>query len=354
MRRLVRRTVATAISLTLALAVALPAAAGPPTPLIGWPAWNQDQVVRFRWLPGEVPPAAMRSAILAGVADANETKYSRGPTFVPDSAGGSSVEYGVDVFCGVNGIACANAVNAPNSFRIAYREHGHRFDWGQLRWCALLSTITDGCFDAEMVMIHELGHVHGLNHYPVVPEDQHDDSVMHSVSRSRPRSGWNAHAFGRCDVATLQTRYDMTSWTAGYSTCLDLAVNLSLGVNDASIRAGETVTFTATLLVADNPGDGRLTGNPVSRRAITLQRRIPGAATWTNVALIPYAAAAGTYAIRQSPTATYEWRAVFAKPVGEGLRGAATVPFRVSVSGCSSSGCPQSMPGLTESAGSGA
>jgi hypothetical protein len=277
-----------------------------------------------------------------GVTRANESKFSRGPTFVADSAGTSSVEYGVDVFCGVNGIACANAVNAPNSFRVAYREQGHRFDWGQLRWCALLSAPADGCFDAAMVAIHEFGHVHGLDHYPAVPEDQYDDSVMHSVSRSRPRPGWNASSFGRCDIATLQTRYDMTSWTAGYSTCLDLGVTLSLGVTDASIVAGETVTFSATLAVADNPGDGRLSGNPVSRRTITLQRRPPGATTWTTIGVIPAATAAGTYAIRQSPNATYDWRAVFTKPASEGLRGASTLPIRVSVSACSGSACPQS------------
>jgi hypothetical protein len=351
MNGLLRRAGGVLVAGVLVLGLAVPALAGPPTPVLGWPAWNQDQVVRFRWLEREVPPLALRNAILAGVGRANESKFSRGPTFVNDAAGTSSVEYGVDVFCGVNGIACANAVNAPSSFRIAYREQGHRFDWGQLRWCALLAAPADGCFDASMVMIHELGHVHGLDHYPAVPEDQYDDSVMHSVSRSRPRTGWNAGSFGRCDIATLQTRYDMTSWTAGYSTCLNLGVDLSLGVSDASIATGETVTFTAMLAVADNPGDGRLSGNPVSRRAVTLQRRPVGATTWTTVAQIPATTAAGSYAIRQSPTATYEWRALFAKPATEGLRGAATLPLRVSVFGCSGSTCPQSVPTETEAGG---
>ena len=351
MNGILRRAAGALIAAVLVLGLAVPALAGPPTPVLGWPAWHQDQVVRFRWLEREVPPLALRNAILAGVARANESKYSRGPTFISDPAGTSSVEYGVNVFCGVNGIACANALNAPNSFRIAYREQGHRFDWGQLRWCALLAAPADGCFDAGMVMIHELGHVHGLDHYPAVPEDQYDDSVMHSVSRSRPRSGWNAASFGRCDIATLQTRYDMTSWTAGYSTCLNLAVNLSMRVSDASIVTGETVTFTAALVVADNPGDGRLSGNPVSRRAITLQRRPVGATTWTTIGQIPATTGAGSYAIRQSPTTTYEWRALFAKPATEGLRGAATLPLRVSVSGCSGSACPQSMPTHTEAGG---
>lgn len=351
MIRLTRTALALAATFILLVPLALPVLAGPPTPVIGWPAWNQDQVVRFRWQAGEVPPSAMRTAILAGVADSNATKYSRGPTFVLDAAGSSTIEYGVQVFCGTNGLACANAWNAPSSFRVAYREHGHRFDWGALRWCALQSTVTDGCFDAEMVTIHELGHVHGLDHYPAVPESDHDDSVLHSASRSRPNAGWNAHAFGRCDVATLQTRYDMTSWAAGYSTCLDLAVNLSLAASPTSIFAGSAVTFTASLSVADNPGDGRLTGNPISRRTVYLQRRLPGATTWTSMGAMPAGGTAGTYVLRLSPSATYDWRAWFPDPASEGLRGGLTPATRVTVSGCTGSGCPQSVP--TSNSGTG-
>jgi len=348
---LTRTGLAIGATIAMLLPLALPAIAGPPTPVMPWPAWNQGQVVKFRWLAGEVPPTAMRDAIMRGVEDANRTKYSRAPTFVLDSAGSSTIQYGVDAFCGTNGLACANAWNAPNSFKVAYREHGHRFDWGLLRWCALQSPITDGCFDAEMVTIHELGHVHGLDHYPAVPESDHADSVLHSASRARPRDGWDAHAFGRCDIATLQTRYDMTSWTAGYSSCLDLAVNLSITRSASTIRAGSTVTFTAYLIVADNPGDGRLSGNPISRRTVHLQRRAPGATAWTSMGVMPAGTAAGTYVMRQSPTATYDWRAVFPEPAAEGLRGAVTGSSRVTVTGCTGSGCPQSAP--TEISGSG-
>src|SRR3712207_9595125 len=77
--------------------------------------------------------------------------------------------------------------------------------WGQLRWCALLYPVMDGCFDAEMVMIHELGHVHGLDHYPAVPEDQHDDSVMHSVDRKSTRLN-SSHANISYAVFCLKTK----------------------------------------------------------------------------------------------------------------------------------------------------
>lgn len=340
-----RRAALSVVAVVALLAPSVVRAVPVPTPLLGWPAWNQDQVIRYRWLAGEVPPVGIQNAFKAAVADSAATKYSRAPTFVHDAAGTSSVEYGTQVFCGPEGIACADATTAPDTFRIAYREQGHRFDWGALRWCALEAKPTNGCFDARMVALHELGHVHGLHHYPAVPEAERPDSVMHSASRSMPNAGWDAHAFGRCDVASLMTRYDMTSWTAGYSTCLDLAVVLGLASSSASIVRGTTVTFTATLEVGDNPGDGRLSGNPVSKRTVQLQRRPVGGTSWTAMGTLTAAAAAGTYAVQQSPTATYEWRAVFAKPATEGLRAATSPIVRVSVSGCTGSGCPQSSTG---------
>lgn len=339
------RSVLAMLVLPAALLVGIgPAVAHAPDPLIGWPAWNQGQVVRFRWMAGEVPPAAMQSAIKAGATDVNESKYSRAPTFLYDAAGTSTVEYGANVFCGINGLACADARNAPNTFRVAFRTHGHRFDWGVLRWCQLLNPVTNGCFDVENIMLDELGHVLGLGHHENFT-DQRDygDSVVQTVSRARPQAFWDEHDFGRCDIATLQTRYDMTSWFAGYSTCLDLGVDLAFASSATSIRAGSTVTFTATLTVADGQADGKLGDNPVSNRKVILQRR-PIGGTWTTIATMLPTGVAGTYSVRQSPTATYEWRAVFPKPPTEGLRGRSSSGVIVSVGGCSGTGCPQSAP----------
>jgi hypothetical protein len=349
MTRLRARLLAVAIPVAL-LAGFAPVVAHSPDPLIGWPAWAQDQVVRYRWMAGEVPPAAMQAAIKAGAADSNASRRSRAPTFVFDAAGTSTVEYGANVFCGVNGLACADGSNAPRTFRIAFREHGRWFDWGQLRWCQMLAAIANGCFDVENITLDELGHVLGLGHHVNWgDESDYGDSVVQTVSRARPKEHWNADAFGRCDAATLQTRYDMTAWNAPYSTCLDLAVNLTLQPSATSIRAGTTVTYTATLTVADNPGDGRLTNNPLSGRVVTLQRRPVGSTTWTSLGQMGAGATAGTYVLRQSPTATYEWRAVFADPSSEGLRGRTSVPVTVSVASCTTSTCPQSVPTGTES-----
>jgi hypothetical protein len=341
-----RRPLAVAVLVPVVLLGSIvPAAGHDPTPLIGWPAWDQNQVVRYRWMAGEVPPAAMQGAIKAGAADANASRGSRAPTFTFDAGGTSTVEYGLNVFCGINGLACADGSNAPASFRVGFREHGHRFDWGALRWCQMLAQLANGCFDVENITLDELGHVLGLGHHVNFGDDSdYGDSVVQTVSRARPQAFWNADAFGRCDVATLQTRYDMATWAALYSTCLDLAVDLQLEASATSIRAGTTIALTATLLVADNPGDGRLTNNPISGRTVTLQRRPVGSTTWTSMGRMNAGAAAGTYVLSQSPTATYEWRAVFSKPANEGLRGRNSSVVVISVSSCSGSICPQSVP----------
>jgi hypothetical protein len=345
MIRLARAVVAAVALPAAILAASVPALGHSPSPLIGWPEWDQHQVVRYRWMAGEVPPASMQAAIKAGAADSNASKNSRAPTFVFDAGGSSTVEYGVNVFCGINGLACADGSAAPAKFRVAFREQWHRFDWGQLRWCQLLDVVANGCFDVENITLDELGHVLGLGHHVNFGDARdYGDSVVQTVSRARPQAHWNAHAFGRCDVATLQTRYDMATWDAPYSTCLDLAVTLVLQPDATSVRAGTTVTFTATLRVADNAGDGRLTNNPISGRIVHLQRRPVGATAWTSMGQMPAGSGVGTYVLRQSPTATYEWRAVFPEPANEGLRGRNSTAVRVSVSGCSGSICPQSSP----------
>jgi hypothetical protein len=345
MNRLVRAAAAALVLLAAVAAASLPAGAHSPDPLIGWPSWNQNQVVRYRWMPGEVPPARMQTAIRAGAADANGSKSSRAPTFVFDTAGSSTVEYGVSVFCGVNGLACADGSAAPTKFRVAFREQWHRFDWGQLRWCQLLDVVANGCFDVENITLDELGHVLGLGHHDNFADDRdYGDSVVQTVSRARPQEHWNAHRFGRCDVATLQTRYDMDGWTSLYSTCLDLAVTLVLQPSAVSVRAGTTVTFTATLRVAENAGDGRLTNNPISGRIVHLQRRPVGSTTWTSMGQMAVGSSVGTYVLRQSPTASYEWRALFPEPSKEGLRGRGSAAVAVTVSGCGGSICPQSVP----------
>ncbi len=329
-----------------------PASGHGPDPAIAWPLFRADQALTFDWLAGEVPPASMRTAIVAAADDANLSRASRAPTLSLGDGASSSVEYGANVFCGPNGLACADGWDAPDSFRVAFRLHGHSFDWGKLQWCQMLASIANGCFDVETIALDEFGPVLGLGHHANFA-DQSDylDAVVQTVSRARPKTGWNASAFGRCDIAKLQLRYDMVNTARKYSTCLDLPIATSLSTTDSSIRAGETVILRASLKVADNVSAyERLSGNFLSERYVVLQRRTPGASSWVTVGQMPAALASGTYQLTLSPTATYEWRAFFSKPSDEGVRASSSKPFTITVSSGCVSGCPQ---GHTERSGTG-
>ena len=351
------RNLARLVALLLGAAILAPAwaTAHSPDPAIGWPLFAQDQALSFRWRAGEIPPDKMKVPIIAGAVDATATRGgARAPTFAYAAGGTSTVEYGLNVFCEINGLACADGSGAPNSFRVGFREHGHRFDWGVLSWCQMLPAAINGCFDVENIMLDELGHVTGLAHHVNFADDSdYLNSVVQTVSRARPKAGWNAHAFGRCDQAKLQLRYGRNLAGTKFSTCLDLGTTLGLGVSDTSIPLRTTVTFTATLRTLDATSYERLRNNNLSGRTVTLQRRTPGSTTWAIVGTMAGGATVGTYVLNQSPTATYDWRAVFATPSDEGVNGSTSPIVRVTVTGCSGS-CPQSVPvGSSVSSGGG-
>src|SRR5262245_54776911 len=265
----------------VALAASPSTLAHGPDPAISWPLYAADDVLEFRWRDGEVPPTKMRSAILLGADGANASRGSRAPMIVYASGGPSSVEYGANVFCGPNGLACADGWGAPDSFRVGFRTHGWQFDWGKLLWCQMQTSPSTGCFDVVNVSLDEFGHVLGLGHHDNYADDSdYLDAVVQTVSRAKPKAGWDADVFGRCDTAKLQLRYDMVNSARKYSTCLDLATSLSLGASDRAITLGETVTFTAVVKVVDSASYEKLRGNFVSERRIVLERRAPGSATW--------------------------------------------------------------------------
>ena len=331
----------------LGSAIAPPAVvlAHSPDPSFSGSLWAQDQRLTFRWRTGSVPPAALKSAIQNGAADANATRASRAATFAYDAGGASPIGYGTSATCSVGGIACFTRTAPDGGFTMWFREQGHRFDWGSLRWCQMYDVAPNGCYDAETVALDEFGHVEILDHHVNFSDDRdYLDAVVQTVSRTKPSEGWNMHTFGRCDVATLQMRYDMQNSSAKYSTCLALTTVLTVSASPTSIAYGGTTTLTAVLKVASVDAYGRLRGNPVSNRTVKLQRRAPGTSTWTTIATMTAGATAGTYATSIRLYAKTEFRAVFSKPADEGLVGSSSPAVTVSVSGCTTAPCPLSAP----------
>jgi hypothetical protein len=320
------------------VAAATPVVAHDPDPILGGGLYAQNLVLEYRWSSAGTPPSAMRTAINEAADDANASRRSRSPSFDYDAGASNLVSYGADVPCGVNGLACMRR-DPPGWFGVWFRENGHRFDWGTLRWCEL-SGGPDGCYQVENVMLDELGHVLVLDHHVNFGDDRdYGDAVVQTYSRTKPHAGWNAHAFGRCDVATLQQQYDTVNATTPYSTCLDVPTVLSLTSSRTSIPAGLTVTFTAWL---GSDGKGRLSNNSISGRTVVVQQRL--ASGWSDLDTMDAGASAGTYTAVVVVPVDRDYRAVFRKPANEGLLASSSASISISTTPrCTQQPCPQSV-----------
>jgi hypothetical protein len=319
------------------------AAAHSPDPVFGGVLYAQEQPLPFRWRTGQVPPPFMQAAIRLGAAHSNASRAAKGPVFSYDPAGTSWINYGLDVTCGVNGLACFSRANAPRSFTMSFREQGHVFDWGTLKWCQYYASPPNGCYDVENIALDEFGHVQVLAHHVNRADDSdYLDAVVQTYARAKPRDGWNVHAFGPCDVASLQLKYELLTPLTLVSRCLEVTPGLVLNASSTWLTWGASVSFTASLAVSDLVAHDRMRGDPLSGRTVTLQRRPLGASTWTTIGVMTPGAMHGTYAYTAvSQTASADWRAVFARPSNEGLRAATSQLVRVSVSSCRTGLCPE-------------
>jgi hypothetical protein len=326
-----------AAGLVAAVSVTVPALAHEPDPFMG-SAFGQNQALTYRWGSGAVPPSSIKAAINAAADDANDSRRSKAPTFGYASGATNTISYGVSAPCGVNGLACFRR-DAPDWYAVYLRENGHRFDWGTLKWCEATDRVT-GCYDAENITLDELGHVLGLDHHVNYPDDSdYGDAVVQTYSRARPKAFYNAHVFGRCDVATLQQVYDVLTSSTPYSTCLDVPSALSMTATRTSVVAGSVVTFTATLR---SDGSGRLSNNLVTGRVVVLQQRTSSG--WADVLTMSPGSSAGTYTAGLVMRTTTDLRALFRRPASEGLRGSSSGAVTVSVTAACTTGlCPESI-----------
>lgn len=333
------RLLATLVTL-MVLASAPGVAAHAPDPVLSDSLWDQSDRLGFRWRSGAEPPADIRTAIRAAADDNNATRASQSAIFAYDSGATSLIGYGPGATCGVNGIACFTRT-VPTSFTMWLREHGRSFDWGTLRWCQLEDSPTNGCYDAETVALDEFGHVQVLAHHVNYADDRdYLDAVVQTVSRTRPKEGWDEHVYGRCDVATLQVRYDALTSATPISTCLHLSTVLTLTASPTSISYGGSTKLTATLRITTSSSYRRLSGNALSSRTVRLQRRPVGGSTWTTIATMSPGASSGTYATSLTMQVSAEFRAVFPSPSTEGLTGDTSGTVRVTVGPCSGTLCP--------------
>ncbi len=322
--------IAAATVLAMSSVFAQPVGAAQPTPA-GGNLWHANQSVGFRWRSDAVPPRWAQAAMLAAASDSNASRASRAAVFNEDDGASSWLAYTVDL---PGDWAIGYTVsNAPHSFNIRIRPQGTVLDWGTLRWCEFYTSPPKGCYDMEMVTLHEFGHAQSLAHADESKVDDFVDTVMHATVHAKAKVGWQMHAFGRCDIARLQIRYLPLTTRTLYSTCLDLPTMLTLdGLTAGTVPGGVRVAFTAQLSVATAAPYSNLAGERASGRRVVLQRRLPGEA-WAAVAtMTPYGDDSGRYWATLTVDDAYDWRAVFADPTGEGLAGSASAVLRIYVS----------------------
>ncbi len=323
-----RHAVLIAVLVTIAAGVQ-PASAALPTPASG-PVWAKNQRVEWRWKEGAEPPGWARGPMSAASGDSNQSRGAKAAIFDYDPDGPAWLGYTDDM---PTDYAIGYAVRyAPDFFKIRIRPHGTQLDWGTLRWCQFYEDPPNGCYDIEMVTLHEFGHVQTLGHVDETEIDSYTDTVMHgSGVHSKAKLGWDEHVFGRCDVARLQIRYEPLTTGTRISTCLDLATDLSLTPPTSVVAYGSSVAITAKLKIDADAVYPNLASEPLTGRTVVLQRRAIGSSTWVTLGeMTPVTDDTGRYIKTMTLTSTYDWRAIFSSPGDEGIRGSTSNVARLS------------------------
>jgi hypothetical protein len=305
----------------LGLAALEPAGAALPTPNFPAGAWPKDKKLSFRWKSGAAPPSWARSPMKSAGDDARDTSFARSPRFPYVSDAPNAVAYtgSLPMFCSSRAIACARRA-MPSFWGVWIRPYGTDFSWGTLRWCQKTSS-GSGCFDLRRVMLHELGHIVGLDH----PSNagftlSSSDSIMQGITPARPNAGSSRHAFGRCDVATLQELYDTPDNKTAISTCNDVATGVTLSASRSSLPLGSRVTLTAQLKVGSSSTYRQLASNPLNGRALKLKYRRAGSDDAWKTLWMRSLYSSGRYELSIAPSSSWELKAVFPTPDDEGLR----------------------------------
>jgi hypothetical protein len=268
-----------------------------------------------------------------------QSRNSRAATFQRVSNADSVISYSVMVPCSSYGIACMNRTGVPDSFvGMWFRPHNWPFEWGNLKWCQALATFTNGCYDVENVALDEFGHIELLGHH-VNFDDERDftDSVVQFAARSRPKEGWNQHVFGRCDVARLQLEYELRSAADPVSSCLNLPTSLTIA-GPSSVGSGGLVRITGTLKIATATAARELSGDLLSARVITLQKKALGATSWSTVGTLSPNSTAGSYGLTITVSQTADYRLQYSSPASEGLGNATSSTLRITATSSCTSG----------------
>lgn len=221
-------------------------------------------------------------------------------------------------------------------------------------WCDDPANPNTDCTNIGRITMHEIGHAAGLsrssnghNHQPSSAAST--TTSMQALPAWEPDSRYNDVMLGACDEFELQREYEVESYGGTFAACTDHATGTAFvggeietvvtrtSGSSATICVGDSVNFNGTINLSSGTGLGRLAGNILPFRDVTIQRASVGG-TFSNYATVS-ATGAATFsrALMSASIATWQFRAVFADSAEAQLDGDISATMTVS---WISSGCP--------------
>lgn len=165
-------------------------------------------------------------------------------------------------------------------------------------WCQDPAQPDSGCIHVGRVTLHELGHASGLsrqsNGHPHQPDSATSQTTVMQLDPAKsPDARYDDVYLGQCDLFELQREYDVDTLAGALANCVDHATGTAFvgGEIDVAVTrtspasisipcAGTSTSITGALSLSSGSGLGRLAGNALPGRVVTVQWRPPGG-TWT-------------------------------------------------------------------------
>ena len=286
----------------------------------------------------------VKTAIRAAAADATTTRRSAAATFAYDAAGSNPIGYGDGRHVRPQRHRVLHA-ERPDGFTMWFREQGHVFDWGTLKWCQTYARSTERLLRRRDDRPRRVRARRG----PRPPRQLRRRARLRRRRRPDRLAGQANGAAGTCTASGGATsRRSSASTTspnasAKYSTCLDLATTLTIAASPDVDRVrrhddARPPRSRSPSLAALRPA---LRSNPVSRPDGARSSAGAGDGDLDHRRDDGARSAAAPTASRSSSRPATEFRAVFKTPTDEGINGDTSGRrSTVAVAPCTVGPCP--------------
>jgi len=180
-----------------------------------------------------------------------------------------------------NWLGCAPAAfQGKPTFKLYVRDLPENPRYNGYGWYEKGSTCSgiDLCFYMKRTILHELGHAI----FSFGDDGQIEDfTVMRSWQPVASATGWNRKVWQRCDQAASQLLWGARNLAGPIGECMDhvtgagsngLKTEVTLSASATTVCINESVNLSGTLSIAVNSNYGRLSGDPLGSRTVTIKR----------------------------------------------------------------------------------